>query len=556
MDARALTVRELLENDGRAVQYRVPVFQRTYEWRAETVERLIEDVVGRIDAGADSRPHFIGAFVFLDEAEATGQPDHQMVIDGQQRLITLSIAIALLERRVGNPGPSVLHNPGLGIAARERIRPARVDRLEFESLVRGVAPNEPHRLSRAADVIAARTTGIDAALVLGALLDGVVVVAIRLDAEEDAATVFESLNSTGQPLTQADLVRTFLLSRFVDVEAQEHVDDTYWRPMEARLRASVPERQSRQRISQKDTVTGWYLREWLMRNGGRVDTPRVYERFVTVTPKTAPAAEEALRALESNSHHYVRLEKPQPTDRLYSNLVSLRRIGYNVHWPLFLQLFERAHEGEFGEEDIGLLLAGCESLFMRRAIVGWPTNLLSRLFEQIAASRPTTASAVWPMFKPHWPSDVAFRDSLLTSPLYDRRYPRSVLMHLLQQLDLAYGNKESKLDDKATVEHVMPQTIGETVNGRAWRQMLGPDWARIHGQWLHTLGNLSITQTNSEMSNRAFLGPNGKREWLGRSLFEMNRRISQLDQWTEAEMSERAEWFASTALRLWPRPPS
>lgn len=156
------------------------------------------------------------------------------------------------------------------------------------------------------------------------------------------------------------------------------------------------------------------------------------------------------------------------------------------------------------------------------------------------------------MLQPHWPSDELFVRELTAAPLYQGQYPCNIVMQVLQRLDLSYGNRESKLDPEATTEHVMPQTIGSDANGRAWREMLGLDWERVHVQCLHTIGNLPVTRTNSEMSNRAFLGQKGKREWLAKSLFEMNRRIAQNERWTEDEIRERADYFGGQALKLWP----
>src|SRR5262249_46362383 len=146
------------------------------------------------------------------------------------------------------------------------------------------------------------------------------------------------------------------LARFGSIEAQETVDDTYWRPMARRLQDSVPDRVGRQRISPKDTIVDWYLREWLMRDGGRVDSPRVYKTLIERTPPDADAASHTFRSLEALSHHYVRLEKPESSDPFASTLTRLRSIGYNVHWPLLMQLMERASTGDFETADVGKTL--------------------------------------------------------------------------------------------------------------------------------------------------------------------------------------------------------
>lgn len=511
-------------------------------------QRVVSGHGRRDPAGAPA--HFIGSFVLLDEPDEPDQPDSLMVIDGQQRMLTLAVAIAKAEQRTGNGASSVLVNPGFGIAGRNRIVPADIDQADFQGILQGLPPASDRRLRHAVAVADRLLAKKEPEAVLEGILDRVQVVRIVLDRREDAEAVFEALNTTGQPLTQADLVRTALLAAFPTVEAQRQVDGMWWRPTDVRLRAAVPDRRARQRESPKDRIVSEYLRSFLMREGGRVEWGRTYRRFADRFDRSEQEAERFLARFDRLSHAYLEfLPAPVPPRALTAHHV-MRRLGYNVHHPLLLQLAERASTPTptFPAEEIPLVVASLESFFIRRIAVGWRTNRLGRLFEQLCEERPADAMSIWHRLRPHWPSDERFRQGIREEPIYAST---TTAMVMLQRLDIATNEKDSVLDDEATVEHVMPQTLRDNDRGRAWKDMLGEDWEQVHLRWLHTLPNLTITRRNSEMSNRSF---EDKRPWLADSKFATNREIANLPTWDEEVLSDRAARLTNLALGVWPLP--
>lgn len=559
MRAEAVTIRSLLEHrdeDGRSrpVQFRVPVFQRDFSWGVEQVQQLAETISDRAADQADASPHFLGAFVLMEEVDQPGGPDRLMVIDGQQRLVTLAVTISHLEeRRTG--AASILQNPDMTQSDRDRIRPAEVDAIDFDEICAGRSPKSDRRLPLALSTVEHAFRDADAAAILDALLDRIEVVRVILDRTEDAETVFESLNTTGLPLSQADLIRMVLLAQFA-VDEQLKFDARYWRPMESRLRDAVPDRRGRERSSPKDRIVGEFLRDVLMMDGRRFENWRTYRTFVDGIERNEDSAKHHLGRLERLSAAYLDLLAPKPVSGAASVFQRLRLLGYNVHWPLYLQLRERADAGDFPAEEVDLVMNDLESFFIRRIAAGWRTNILGRVFSEICRTRPADRMEIARLLEPHWPGDRKFTESIATTEIYRVSWGGCRLM--LQRLDLAYGNKESRIDDEASVEHVMPQTIGSDERGRAWQDMLGPDWEQIHQRWLHTLPNLSMTRTNSEMSNFAFVSTNeekSKRHWYRKSLFQMNQEIAKKESWGEPELLERAEHFQRRALSLWPLPP-
>lgn len=558
MEAKALTIRGLLEHVGASgmsqpVQFRIPIFQRDYSWGPEQIEHLLANVLDRAAAAPGDAPHFIGAFVLMEEDEEPAGPDRVMVIDGQQRLLTIGLIITFLEYSLGRRA-SVLSNEGMRLAGVERIEPAEVDHKDYDDIRRGIRPRSDRRLPAAIATIGRVLAKADHAQVLSAVLDRLQLVRVTLDRTEDAETVFESLNTTGLQLSQADLVRTVLLAQFGTLEDQRAYDYRYWRPMESRLRDAVPERRGRERSSPKDRVVSDYLRHLLMRAGARVDSWRTYRTFIEQLERTEAGAVDQLRRLDDLSTPYHRLLAPKPLSGHATVYQRLQLLGYNVHWPFYLQLADRALAGDIDEADVEVVMDGLESFFVRRLAAGWPTNILGRRFQELCRTRPASPAAVWALLERDWPGDEKFARSIREVPIYQVSLGGCRLM--LQRLDLAYGHPESRIDDDWTIEHVMPQTIRPDERGRAWKDMLGPDWETIHARWLHTLPNLSITKTNSAMSNRPFVAQDGKgkRDWYRDSLFEMNHRIAAHDRWGEEQLEARADEFVSNSLRLWPLP--
>ena len=365
----------------------MPIFQRSYEWRIDSVRQLLRDVADRREIAPDL-PHFTGTFVLLDEPDHDGV-DRLMVIDGQQRLLTLATGVALAENHLKQDG-SALVNESVAFASRPRIQPAAVDDADFAAILRGEVPTTGGHLARAAHVITEALAAGDPAEILTGLLDQVQVVRVILDTREDAATVFESLNTTGLPLSQGDLVRTALLAAFGDLDAQRKVDDRYWRPMEARLRDAVPDRKKFERYSPKDRVVDDYLRAYLMRTGQGIESGRLYRTFVDRSfsqqhARTEAESEDALVSLDKLSRAYVGLIPHRATTLNSGVHQRIREIGYGVHFPLMLQLHERAAAGEVELADIEEIAATLE-------IVLHPPDR-RRLAEQISCTGSLTKSA-------------------------------------------------------------------------------------------------------------------------------------------------------------------
>jgi hypothetical protein len=208
-------------------------------------------------------------------------------------------------------------------------------------------------------------------------------------------------------------------------------------------------------------------------------------------------------------------------------------------------------------DEIEAIATTLESFFIRRIVVGWPTNLLYRLVDRICVARPTRRDDLIHTFTL---TSRPIRGSGADCSKRRSTSARTAAMLMLQRVEADLRHLESHLDPEATVEHVMPQTIGDDPFGRAWQEMLGPDWQEVHERWLHTLGNLMVTRYNSNMGNRPFVNPAGlsgkdKHTWLAESHFEMNRRISADPAWTATEIEDRAIDIADRALRIWPLPP-
>jgi hypothetical protein len=179
-----------------------------------------------------------------------------------------------------------------------------------------------------------------------------------------------------------------------------------------------------------------------------------------------------------------------------------------------------------------------------------PSNSLSGLFIAFCKSKPVTETpSAWLSTSlarenknRRWPTDAEFEDRWVRGGVYGSR----VCQVILECLEQSYGHHEIASFDESSIEHIMPQTLTPE-----WYEMLGADAADVHAQWLHTMGNLTLTGYNPELSNRSYAE---KRTLFATSHFELNRHFGDSERWSVSEIEARARGLFKVAVQLWPRP--
>ena len=535
-------------------QYVIPVFQRNYRWELPQWQRLW-DSLEEIRQPGKTGNHFMGFLVYV--VGGTPQPGQKIrfhLIDGQQRLTTLSlllVAIRNVARRHDDAElaqeihDDYLVHPRMKGEAHYRLLPKEHDQDAFVALVADKA-RLPGRMTQAVaffermlDAVADKQA--DAPRRMFEL------VCQRLDfmgatlESENAYSIFKSLNSTGVPLSQADLIRNFVFMH-VQPDAQDEFDADLWRPQEARF-AGTAGTLDEERFAR-------FFRDLLMSDGQYVPPKLTFATFEARHEATGFDPHDLANGLARRADQYLAIGS-HIADRDASvtrSLGRLNKLDSSTTWPLLLWLAGERDAGRV--DDAGLARAAdmLSGFILRRFVAGETSRGYGEMF--VRAIRDIRASgAADPvsgleryLLQRGWPHDARFIEAFMRFPLYRRGYAREVL----EALELARGHKEPAALGQAQIEHVLPQTLSE-----AWAASLGDDAERIHAECLHLPGNLTLSAYNQEVGNQPFAV---KRARFQQSNVVLTRELGDYPAWGEAEILERGERLAAEALQLWQGP--
>ncbi|MDD5198395.1 MAG: DUF262 domain-containing protein [Terrimicrobiaceae bacterium] len=538
--------------DG-AKQGIIPLFQRPYSWERKDWKTLWEDVLAQYLPN-DRTSHFMGAVVTVPVKTVPVGVTKHLVIDGQQRLTTVAILLCAIRNHPEADEPTrgiigdLLQNRHYQPPDDLKLVPTQADRLAFDALVKGhdLAPYEESTVVDAYRYFVKQLEGKDGddepihpRTVLEAIQQSLQVVMINLSATDDPYLIFESLNHKGKPLSEADLVRNYVLMRFQHSIAaggeQEQVYHQLWSPMEAALKDQISE----------------FLRHYGMRFGSNVRKGEVYTAF-KASYEGIQSSEDVIAELKETKQcalAYERFSNPEMEENpeIGERLQRMIDLDSSVFFPLLLRVYRSWQKEEIDAEAVIRFLAHLESFYVRRLVCGVPTNALNKLTLEWCSHVPTETPDLWLAEKMSqgtggrkWPTDVEFTDALIHGQIYPRR---NIARYLLDNLERAFGHKEQAYLDAATIEHVLPQTLSEE-----WKIELGDDAAEKAGKWCDTLGNLTLTGYNPELGNDSF---SQKKEILEESHYELSRGIVAQEQWSIAEIESRGGELAEMALLRW-----
>lgn len=554
MKASETTILNLLRS---VRQFYIPVYQRPYSWRLAQCRQLWQDIV-RVGSQPESG-HFVGSVVTVSEGLGTATaPAPLVVIDGQQRLTTVMLLLEALARylppeynTVAQFAPAKIryyflrHEPESG-DARYKLLPSKPDKETFCALMdQAPIPSTPSEqmLSNFQFFQECLETCEDLSVIIEGL-HRLLVVDIALNSREDnPQRIFESLNSTGLDLSQADLIRNFLLMG-LPAPQQLALYQGYWWPMEALFGQKAY--QERFDLFMRDYLT-------LHHPAGSIPVMRdIYTTFKDMMAQTN--AESVVKSIHSTAVNYGKLalgQEPHPALReVFNNVAELVRVAY----PFLLAVYADYEEDLLQADDVLTIARMVESYVFRRAICGIAPNSLDKTFatfmREKGFDKTRYVKSVKAIFLLHsaqrrFPSDAEFREAFMTRHIYKARLATYCLSKLEQHL----GKKEPADVTHCTVEHIMPQTLSD-----AWKREMGTDWERIYETWLHTVGNLTLTGYNSTYSNEPFGVKRDMSDGFRQSLLHLNRPLHDVGQWDETAIKARAASLADIALQVWPMP--
>lgn len=532
----------------------IPLFQRPYKWSEEIWQTLWDDIMVQYDV-ADGSTHFMGAIVSVPARSVPVGVSKYLIIDGQQRLTTVSILLCALRDCLDANTAARIQEVYLINRFREeedtlKFVPTQIDRETYRALALDkVVPDcDSLMVSAYHYFIRQLTSGLDEngdpivpAKILTAIEQALQVVMINLGDSDDPYLIFESLNFKGEPLSQADLVRNYMLMRFKHSIGsggeQERVYAKYWHPLQTQLEDNLTE----------------FLRRYAMKDGDDIRLGGIYAATKARLKSMAKAedVETEFERMKLFGSFYALILRPslEEDEQVRKRLENIQELQVATSHPLLLRLCYARYGGKLASADLAKCLEVIESFVVRRAVCGVPTNALNKLFLQLARNFPDTDHLAW-LYKSvsaggggrRFPTDGEFSDAFQSQA----QYGRSATRFMLCKLESSFEHKEQVDLGTTTIEHILPQTLTDE-----WLAMLGEDSVPLYEQLLHRFGNLTLTGYNTELGNRPF---SEKKEMLYTTHIELNRWVLDQPAWGKDQIVERAKVLFATAIKLWPGP--
>ena len=554
MDARKGNIFEILNGNK---QFLIPVYQRYYSWDIEQCRRLWNDIVDmqkRNKAG-----HFVGSIVNIAEQAMPTGVQKYMIIDGQQRMTTLTLLLlALRDYAIQHPEDTTINSRRIDNmllkneyeVGDERYK-LLLNETDRDILIRLVEskPIPDGTKSRLIDNYKFFSGKIaDRDLQPAEIYESIgklQIVNITLDRTmDDAQAIFESLNSTGKELSESDLIRNYVLMGLEPSE-QTYVYEHLWRPMEQLF---VYETQ--------DSVMDSFFRHYLTMKLTRIPKQgRVYEEFKLYHLNCEfGTIRELCQDLLNYAKFYTDIVFKRSNNaelkRLYEDIVDLRM---EVSYPFLLKVHNDCAKGTITEDNLKEILRLCISYVLRRSICDIPTNSMNKTFATLRNSiRPDDymnsikAFFVLQDTYKEFPDNDKFMAAFMSRDIYTMRARNYILSRLEN-----FGNKAPIIIENYTIEHIMPQN---TSLSPEWQHDLGVNWKEIQKAYIHTIGNLTLTAYNSEMSDRPFMDKMNMPGGFKESALRLNAYLVKLTEWNEDHIKERAQQLAAKAVQIWPYP--
>ena len=556
------TEANFLEFLKKSPQFVIPIYQRTYSWKERECRQLWDDILRTGDNDAIPA-HFTGSIVYIEKGlYQVSSQSPLLVIDGQQRLATVMLILEALARHVGGGEPidgfsaKKLRNYYLLNPLEEgergfKLLLTQTDKQSLLALMQQKPESTGHslRIVQNFDFFDKRVRALGTAG-LAPLCKGLAkltIVDVALSREQDnPQLIFESMNSTGRELSQADLIRNFILMG-LEPGHQTRLYEEHWRPMEIAFGQEA-----------YGTHFDGFMRHYLTLKTGEIPNVRaVYEAFKghSRSPEVDAAGVDTLVAdIHGYADYYcaMALDKEQDND-LAPVFRDLRELKVDVAFPFLLELYDDYARGILPKLDLIQSVRLIEAYVFRRAVCAIPTNSLNKTFATFgrALKKDRYVQSIQahlltlPSYR-RFPDDEEFKRELVVRDLY--KFPRR--SYWLRRLE-NHERKERVPVDEYTIEHIMPQN--ENLSAE-WRAAIGSEWQQVQARWLHTLGNLTLTGYNAEYSDHPFVKKRDMTGGLRESPLRLNEGLGALDVWNEDTIRERAERLATKATMVWARP--
>ncbi|QQM51887.1 DUF262 domain-containing protein [Rhodococcus pyridinivorans] len=549
---------KLLKKSDRFV---VPIYQRIYSWGEAECEQLWQDII-RAGAREKLNSHFTGSIVYIERDQGSNtsrEPD--LIIDGQQRVTTVTLVLAALAAKLDSlsadeqePEPGFAPQKIRGLYLRNeyesgddyfKLTLSQRDRDALKAVVRGAPISET--TSRVADnytyfVARLNDPDIDLSHVCKGL-DKLVVVDVKLTrGMDDPQLVFESMNATGKKLSQADLIRNFVLMDLPPAQ-QEQLYEDYWFPMERLFQGHDEKR--------FDEFVRHYLTVKTNSIPRLIEIYEAFKAYAFEREAAGTSRDDLVIDLSRHATWFANMALGmEPDKKLARRFAEVDQLA-SVTYPFQLRLYADYAAGVLSVDDFAAIVDAVISYLFRRVVCRIPTNSLNKTFANLSAAidqdnyvvSVCTRLLTLPNYR-RFPTDEEFEEALKTTDMYNVKR-RGYFFRKMEN----HGRKEEVSIAEYTIEHIMPQNANP-----AWQQALGDNWEADHDRYLHTLGNLTLTGYNPEYSDRPFEDKRDMEGGFKHSPLRLNQGLAQLVSWNAVEIGKRANILAAQAVAIWARP--
>lgn len=573
MKGYAKPLHEFIE--GHKIQFVIPVYQRNYDWLIDNCDQLFSDLVKLSRSNRCS--HFFGSIV----TSSADSSYNRLVIDGQQRLTTISLlllagikavkdgAIEISEESKIDEAYEVFLKAKFCNSERKiKLVPIENDRIAYDKIFNEEDSfDEDSKVTRNYRHLYDLLTRKPRALSFDQLLDAIErlqIISIELDSDDDAQLIFESLNSTGLALTEADKIRNYLLMSLTP-EEQHMCFKNYWQKIE-----QATENQPTKFL--RDYLT---IQQQLQRPVRQSNIYYEWKKYMD-----GHGRKEELVKMLDYAHYYQQVtEAKLSTAKLSEKMRHICNIETDVTNVFFIQFLKYASANNLSEDEIFKVIDLVENYLARRIVCNMPGNALTQVFcalhkdvlksiEEYSSANVELDNSYSDILTYHimrrdgnyqLPRDMQFVESIKTRDTYHMLKPFQIFLfeRLENSVHGEYNDVATDMKKKdATIEHIMPQTL----NGD-WKAMLGDNYEEIQDKYLHTFANLTLTGINSELSNKPFeIKRDGKKigneiyPGYKNSKYRLTKNVTLCDKWTEIELQNRCNEIVATFLRLYPLP--
>lgn len=539
-----------------AKQFIVPIFQRTYNWGTQHCEQLLKDIL-RVGGDTNQGVHFIGSLVYVADDDHNAAIPRWQVIDGQQRITTITLLLlafckalekrpdAVSEVSVEEIEDYYLKNRYGKDEKRYKILLTQRDRDTLIKLLdrKGWNGNASESIVENYEYFCQKLEENNLSQIYAGFKKLMIVDVSLNRGQDDPQMIFESLNSTGLGLSQADLIRNFVLMR-QSPDEQSCLYQEIWHPMERRFGSAF------------DVEFDRFVRDYLTFRTKPTRPIRVgdvyneYKSFFHERRSIGETVENILKDLSRFAEYYARYALgKEPDDKLKEAFIDLRQL-IEVASPFVMRLYELHSDETLSKGDFIKAIRLAESYVFRRSVCDMQTRNLGQIFAIVTYSIKEEAplesvKVAFDRFGKNrrYPSDLEFRESLLTRDIYSMRNCR----FLLEQLESRASHE--KIDTRPfSIEHVMPQNPNLS---KEWQEVLGTEWKRIQETYLHRLGNLTLTGYNERYSDAHFLKKKTMEGGFDESPLRLNKFLREQTTWNEELIKLRGEILANKAVDLW-----